>query len=217
MSKPLSTEEIQELRVAWLTAAAYLRLDNRVEYWFSKALEQYSEPHRHYHVLRHLHHMLSFLHSADDLGDEFWALCVFFIFFHDWVYRTEFTKIPAHSEKVSAHIGYCSLRDMGLDEVRSRLVEKWILASTHKGDVDGANTYVLDLDLLILSTSEEAYDEYCSDVRKEFGWVPEEQWRKGRADFLKGMLAKDKIFMTRPLEENAARANMARELQRLEF
>jgi hypothetical protein len=73
---------------------------------------------------------------------------------------------------------------------------------------------LIDLDLQILAARPEKYDLYAIHVRAEYDWVSDADFMRGRADFLKRMLARQRIFTNADLEA-PARANMTREYDRL--
>ncbi|MGZ7283798.1 HD domain-containing protein, partial [Streptococcus pyogenes] len=53
---------------------------------------------------------------------------------------------------------------------------------------------LLDADLAILGASEERYKRYAADIRKEYAWVPEADYRKGRAAVLERFLAAPRLY-----------------------
>jgi len=58
---------------------------------------------------------------------------------------------------------------------------------------------------------------YVRDVRREFGHVPDDAWRTGRAQVLRSLLALPRLFTTPPMHEQElrARANLSAELASL--
>ena len=76
----------------------------------------------------------------------------------------------------------------------------------------------LDMDLSILGAPPAAFDAYEEAIRREYDWVDEADWRKGRADVLKRFAARPAIFHTEVFGqrlEAPARQNIARSLARL--
>jgi predicted metal-dependent HD superfamily phosphohydrolase len=98
-------------------------------------------------------------------------------------------------------------------------VAAWIRATAHgtispaASDADLA--FLLDIDLSILASPPDAYREYVAAVRREYGHVPEDQFRAGRARVLRHFLDRPALYITPSLHavwENAARSNLAAEL-----
>ena len=76
-----------------------------------------------------------------------------------------------------------------------------------------------DADLGILAAGADRYTAYVAAVRREYAHVPDDQFAAGRAAILRDLLAKPTLFHTayaREHWEDAARANVARELAELE-
>ena len=77
----------------------------------------------------------------------------------------------------------------------------------------------LDMDLSILGAEPVGFDEYEAAVRKEYAFVDDEGWRRGRAAVLRGLLEREWIFhskLLRGLYEDAARKNLRRSMASLE-
>ena len=74
---------------------------------------------------------------------------------------------------------------------------------------------VVDIDLAILGADTARYREYEDQIRQEYAWVSEEQFRRARCDILAGLLARPCIFSTPPFHddlERSARANLEQSL-----
>ena len=77
---------------------------------------------------------------------------------------------------------------------------------------------LVDIDLSILGQSEEKFDEYELQVRKEYEWVSEGAFVTGRSAILKSFLNRPTIYSTqffRNKYEAQARRNIDRSLSRL--
>ena len=94
------------------------------------------------------------------------------------------------------------------------------LTETHTPDDGDANGCALsDADLGILAAPRERYDEYVAAVRREYGHLPDDVFSAGRADVLRALADKPRLFHTayaREQWEAAARANLERELGTLD-
>src|SRR6185312_16939040 len=90
------------------------------------------------------------------------------------------------------------------------------LTEAHRSEADDRNAAVLcDADLAILGASGERYRQYAREVRQEYAEIPEEAFRRGRAEILRSLLQADTLFRTaaaRERYEDRARANLAAEI-----
>jgi predicted metal-dependent HD superfamily phosphohydrolase len=93
------------------------------------------------------------------------------------------------------------------------------LTETHAPAEDDRNGQVLcDADLAILGSSPDRYATYAAAVREEYAFVPEEFYRKGRADVLTQLLSLPALFHTPEAHERfetRARHNIETELMLL--
>jgi 8-oxo-dGTP pyrophosphatase MutT (NUDIX family) len=76
---------------------------------------------------------------------------------------------------------------------------------------------LFDADLAVLAADTAEYDRYAAAVREEYAHVPDDQFVAGRSAVLRRLL-KRRIFSTTVMRprEAAARANLLRELRRLD-
>ena len=84
---------------------------------------------------------------------------------------------------------------------------------------DGAEAWLVDLDLAVLARSEQGYQEYIQAIRKEFWIYPGFLYRPGRIKVLRHFLDMEFIYNTpygRQQFEEQARKNLAFELRQLE-
>jgi predicted metal-dependent HD superfamily phosphohydrolase len=77
--------------------------------------------------------------------------------------------------------------------------------------------YVVDADLSILGGTAADFDRYEGQVRQEYAFVSEPDWRAGRARILRVFLDRPKIFLTPEFAslEGPARANLERSIEGL--
>jgi len=181
--------------------------------------ERYDEPHRRYHDLRHIETVLTLvdeLAAAEDLGDDQRAVLRLAAWFHDAVYDPTATD----NEESSALLAETTLTEVGASlgvvvEV-ARLVR---LTTAHEAAADDLVGAVLcDADLAVLASRPDRYDAYSAAVRQEYAFVPDEQFRAGRAEVLQRLLARDRLYATeaaRSRWERSARANLEHELATL--
>ncbi len=175
-------------------------------------VSRYSEPHRHYHTVDHLHALFSNLGAHQGLASDPVAITAA-ICYHDAIYDTRRND----NELRSAELAHAELEKIGWTAPKLGKVTAMILATQHHNlPVPDADTLLfLDLDLSILGASEQAYDSYRAAIQREFKWVPDVVYEQGRSQVLKNFLLRDTIFKTPALTElweASARANLAREL-----
>ena len=80
-------------------------------------------------------------------------------------------------------------------------------------------SFGLDADLFILAQSQDVFDEYESNIRKEYAWVEELAFRKGRSEILSNFLNnRPSIFLTSYFKnkyEKQARKNLRKSILKL--
>lgn len=206
------------MRVRWNQLAVRLGLCQTLldEVW--DVIEtKYGEAHRCYHTLAHLEDMLT---KADELGGLIADRDAVDLatYFHDIIYD----PLSRTNEEDSADL-FSSLLGDHLPAALTAKVHLMILATKqhscdHEADQDVR--YFLDLDMSILSSSEQRYAEYAAEIRQEYIAFDDSAYREGRAKVLEGFLTADKpIFATqlmRDRHEAAARGNLQHELRLLQ-
>lgn len=173
--------------------------------WWAELEARYSEPHRHYHTLTHIEHMLDLLPHADET-----VLAA--VWFHDAVYGA------GNDEEQSAALARAALAELRFPPDAVDAVEALILA-TKSHDLAGVplpHRAFLDADLAILGTDAARYDAYVDGVRREYSYVPEALFRDARAAILRRFLSRPRIYATEEFQEKferRARENIERELR----
>ncbi|MCD0485727.1 hypothetical protein LO771_25890 [Streptacidiphilus sp. ASG 303] len=178
-------------------------------------LRRWSEPQRRYHTTAHLAAVLDQVdalaeHAADADTVRLAA------WFHDAVHRPD----RSENEERSAALAERALTEAGLDRRRvsetARLVRLTAGHDPAPGDRDGE--VLCDADLAVLAGGPEAYAAYAAAVREEYGFVPEDAFRAGRAAVLRQLLGLPALYRTaaaRDRWEERARHNLATELELL--
>ncbi|RBM17795.1 metal-dependent phosphohydrolase [Streptomyces sp. PT12] len=176
-------------------------------------LRCWSEPHRRYHTRAHLAAVLDRLDELTAAGEggrvrpvALAAWC------HDAVYDP---RAPDNEER-SARLAEALLdADPDRDEV-ARLVRLTADHAPADGDANGAA--LCDADLAVLAGPPEAYAAYAAEVRQEYGFVPDADFRAGRAEVLRQLLVAPRLFRTdygAGRWESTARFNVRSELRLL--
>ena len=112
-----------------------------------------------------------------------------------------------------------ALRALGWPGDRTDAVRGLILATLHASLPLSADAAVVaDIDLAVLGKPQEAFDDYERAIRREYGHVAEAAFRAGRAEVLRGFLARPRIYATDSFArryEMTARQNLGRSLSAL--
>ena len=170
----------------------------------------HSSPDRVYHSLVHVEDCLDQLDRHRGRAEQVDSV-EFAIWFHDLVYDTKESDNEERSAEVASRfLDGTSLRDV---------VASLILATKHHEQVlEGDAALICDIDLSILGRGGDEYLQYARAIRKEYHWVPEADYSRGRTALLERFLSRDQIFRLpefRDLYEEKARANLQAEIDRL--
>jgi predicted metal-dependent HD superfamily phosphohydrolase len=177
---------------------------------------RWAEPHRRYHTTAHLRAVLAAIEPLADVAADADAVRLA-AWFHDAYYE----GCPGVDEERSAQLAQARLPACGVAPGRVREVARLVRITADHSYLPGdTNAAVLcDADLAILGGTPDDYDAYARAVREEYRHVPDEQFRRGRGAVLRRLLASPTLYGTEPgrdLWERRARANMTRELARLQ-
>ncbi|MEV3950737.1 MULTISPECIES: HD domain-containing protein [Streptomyces] len=178
-------------------------------------LDRWGEPQRRYHTTAHLAQVLDHVdtlagHAADP------DVVRLAVWFHDAVYRPD----RSENEERSAALAERALPEAGVPDAATAEVARLVrLTVTHDpadGDRDGE--VLCDADLAILASAPREYAAYAAQVREEYGFVPDDLFRAGRADVLRHLLGLPRLFRTphgAAVWEPRARQNVTTELELL--
>ncbi|MBI3857546.1 MAG: N-methyl-D-aspartate receptor NMDAR2C subunit [Planctomycetes bacterium] len=175
---------------------------------------RYEEPHRAYHTLRHVAHCLDELELVRGLAQDPVVLEMA-LWYHDAVYDPR----SRDNEARIAELAAAAAADLGLSQGRIGRVADLIMASTHHAlPVDPEARLFADIDLAILGQPSALFAEYERQVRVEYSWVPDPQFRAGRSAILQSFLDRPFIYGTsffRDKYEVMARLNLSVSLKQL--
>jgi predicted metal-dependent HD superfamily phosphohydrolase len=178
-------------------------------------IKRWSEPQRKYHTLDHLTAVLDRVDVLEEYAADP-AVVRLAAWFHDAVYLPE----RSTNEERSARLAERALPEAGVPAEKVAEVARLVrLTVTHDPADDDPDGQVLcDADLAILASPPDAYAAYAAAVREEYGFVPDDAFREGRAAVLRHLLTLPRLFRTphgqREWEERA-RANLRAELTEL--
>lgn len=174
----------------------------------------YSEPHRHYHNLRHISDCLMEFDRLAALAREPLAVELA-IWFHDAVYDPR----AADNEARSAQLAREWLREAVAGPALVESVSQLVLATkAHGGTLHADAPLLVDIDLSILGQSPGRFWEYEKQIRREYDWVPAAIFCRKRAEILEGFLERERIYLTDVVfqeREALARDNLRTSVGRL--
>ncbi|MFE4636585.1 hypothetical protein ACFRJ1_24845 [Streptomyces sp. NPDC056773] len=224
------THREQNLRDRWhaTTAAAGAAPGLDPAPYADRLLAAWAEPQRRYHTTAHLADVLARIDvlgtstregsdpATADLATADLAAVELAAWFHDAVYRPD----RSENEERSAALAERALPELGIDDARTAEVARLVrLTVTHDPAPGDANGELLcDADLGVLAGTPQEYAAYAAAVRAEYGFVPDEAFRDGRAAVLRQLLGLPRLFRTAygaAHWEAPARANLAAELAQL--
>ena len=181
---------------------------------YNDLVARYSEPCRVYHTLVHIRHCLDEFEQVRHLATNPDTVELA-LWYHDAIYNTK----AKDSEERSAVFAVEVVRNASLPDKLGQSVANLIMATKHsESPTDPDVQLLVDIDLSILGQSEEKFDEYELQVRKEYEWVSEGAFVTGRSAILKSFLNRPTIYSTqffRNKYEAQARRNIDRSLSRL--
>lgn len=209
---------MDEAEARWRAVAVDLALPEQTSHdLLDELILRYAEPHRHYHALPHV---LSLLQTLDELLDgapqEVVTSLRLAAWYHDIVYDTR----ARDNEEQSARLMLASLVPL---DVPAAIVDRAarMIRATAKHVIPGEcpeAALLLDADLAILGAASADYDRYAAQIRQEYEWVPEAEYRAGRTKVLTSFLTHEHIFLSpkmRERYEEPAIRNLTREIAAL--
>jgi predicted metal-dependent HD superfamily phosphohydrolase len=173
----------------------------------------YSGAGRFYHNLDHIRQVLAVIDGARELAANLPAVRLA-AWLHDVVYDTHAADNEARSATYAGRV--LAALDLPRDLIAQ--VQALILATKDHRAADADSALLLDADLSTLGSEYDQYRRYARAIRREYAWVPEAEYRSGRAKVLESFLRRERIYHTQPLFaalEAQARRNLAAELRDL--
>lgn len=174
-------------------------------------IRAYSAPGRHYHDVRHIEDCLAALDGVGGLIAREREILTAAIWWHDIVYD----PTRSDNEEESAKLAEANLA-LDLRHEVGRLIRLTRTHNVQPGDRLGA--IMISIDLGILGSDASAYAAYAAAIRREYGHVPDDAFRAGRAAVLESFAARPSIYPDAAFAarlERQARANIAREIKSL--
>ena len=179
-----------------------------------RVLAGYQAPDRHYHTVQHLAECFEHFDEGRELAERAGEVALA-LWFHDAIYDTH----RSDNETESAAWAARAVHEAGAGAEVADRIAGLVLATRHSSvPAAGDPSLIVDIDLAILGADRPRYDQYEDQIRREYAWVPEPEFRSQRRQILAGFLERPFIYSTtffRRRLEPAARANLARAVARL--
>jgi predicted metal-dependent HD superfamily phosphohydrolase len=190
---------------------ALLRLSDPAGDTWRDIETRYTETGRHYHTLDHVAQCLDQL--AGTAHDT--PLLRLAFYYHDIIYD----PCGDNNELLSARFATDSLTRLGLPDAKTAVVYDLIRATDHGNSPPVPHSGLIrDIDLAILGAEPGDYEEYATAIRREYGWLPDHKFNRGRINILLHFLNRPAIYETEAFHtrlEDQARRNLTNEIIRL--
>jgi predicted metal-dependent HD superfamily phosphohydrolase len=176
---------------------------------------RYSEPPRAYHTMQHIEECFAWFGQAHVLAHAKGEVACALLY-HDAIYDTH----ASDNEQKSANLALSVIEEYSVadTDVCDR-VESLILATRHAAEPRSQDEQLLvDIDLAILGAAPARFDEYEQQVRREYAWVEEANFRRERGRILRQFLERPTLYSTtffRERLEDQARHNLSRAIAAL--
>lgn len=194
----------KSLRESWVKVAG----DSSVaEKWWQKIINYYSEPHRYYHNSSHIAALLSLIPQVSpNLAEDDETILIYASFFHDLIYNPQ----SKNNELESSILWEEFSQEMSMENKIFQVVKDTILATAQhfQKPTHNISELFLDLDLSILGTTAEKFQEYEDNIRLEYGFVPENIYQVERIKIMKTLLNPYKTTIAQKLWGQAAENNL---------
>ena len=199
------------LQQSWRDLLSHWTVDSHVaDRKFVEVRQAYASPGRFYHTLDHVAAVLRTVsrltaHVRDRNAVELAA------WLHDVIYDSKAND----NEERSAQYAEALCGELAIPNgiIVASLIRT---TKTHDASNDADAQVLLDADLAILGANEVGYLDYAANIRLEYAWVPEADYRAGRARVLRGFLTRPRIYHFLSDLEESARHNISLEISRLE-
>ena len=178
---------------------------------WSELQTRYGESGRHYHTLEHVAFCLDQL--ATTAFDT--PLLRLALYYHDVLYD----PCGDDNDLLSACLATERLTNLGLPDSKTAVVYDLIRATDHGNSPPVPHSdLICDIDLAILGASPADYEKYAANIRREYLWLPDSKFNRGRMNILLAFLERPAVYQTPEFQkkfEDQARINLTNEVVRL--
>ncbi|MGB3713569.1 MAG: metalloprotease family protein [Candidatus Promineifilaceae bacterium] len=212
----LALNEVTLMQQRWFSLLDSLRIPlDAAREAFHELNNYYSRSDRYYHNLEHVGDVLDVIEELKELARDLGTVQLS-AWYHDVIYDAH----AKDNEVQSAAYAERRLSALGLPPAAAKRVSDMILATkTHiapDGDVDCQ--ILLDADLSSLGADQVTFERHSQALRKEFDWLPDQEYQLSRARFLSGILERNRIYLIDQVfekYEEQARENLTRAIDEL--
>jgi predicted metal-dependent HD superfamily phosphohydrolase len=178
---------------------------------FKELVRQYNTPKRYYHTFEegHIEFCIKtfFKHVVWQTINP--ITLVWQLLLHDSVMNFRRND----NDELSAQYAKWFLTKYGVSDRNAQKVAQAIMYHNHKTSVSDVDIKLaLDIDLFILAQPQNIFDEYEANIKKEYSWMEEGFYKRGRVSILEGFLKnRESVFLTEYFQdrfEQIARSNL---------
>lgn len=214
LSQAVDTHSLHEnLKIRWDSLWDRFHLIPRTGL-FETIISRWSESHRHYHTTYHLFECLNALDEIS-LYTEDCRPIEFALWYHDIFHNVGMQS----NEEKSAQLALSSFVKSGGDSTVGLRIRDLIMSTSHRDPIKTCDAAIIvDVDLWILGSSSDRFDQYEKQVRSEYPQMNDLFFAQGRTRLLKKFSEKKFIYRTplfRSSREDVARDNIDRSLRYL--
>lgn len=180
---------------------------------------RHAEPQRVYHIWAHIEALLAWYGQIKgQLKDP--RAVELAILYHDAVYDPRASDNEAQSAALLRRELETLVPRTLLEKTESLILATagHDLPETSDRDFLSDCAFFLDMDLSILGTPPAVFEAYEDAIRREYAFVPPDDYRQGRGRILGKFLARERLYFTDHFHdqlEDRARENLAWSLERL--
>jgi predicted metal-dependent HD superfamily phosphohydrolase len=204
------SENMPPLNVQWHELLRTWCVDRiKSDRTFAEISAAHAGPGRFYHTLDHVQAVLG---TVEDL-----ASCtknINAVKLAGWLHDVIYDSNASDNEERSAEYAEQLCKELAIPE-GPQVAAIIRMTRTHDAGEDVDAKVLLDADLSILGADQSEYQAYGENIRREYAWVPEPEYRSGRRQVLERFLARPRIYHFLSHLEEQARRNLAAEIGRL--
>lgn len=160
---------------------------------YLKLLASYAEPHRVYHGIQHLVECISLFEQVSHWARQP-ALLEVALWFHDTIYQTQ--PYTADNEQRSATWAEVYLQQCNVDPRIIQQVRDLVMATRHHQAKTVDEQLMVDIDLAILGSTPQRFEQYQQQIRQEYNFVPAALFNEKRKQVLYGFYQRERIYQT---------------------
>ncbi|XP_070510088.1 uncharacterized protein [Chironomus tepperi] len=189
--------------------------DEVLSEWQKKIEEQYSN--RHYHNLNMIEKKMEVIREFTD-DETLSCALIFASIFQYYHFDGKEDKVQDNCDEFKLFVEQAGIKDTALINRILRMLQDSTLTDDVEDFQDDVDIFK-DLELVILGSSNEDYNQYTRNVEKEYSSDNDDSYKKDRLKMLKTLLMIPSIYSNQTLRdkyEGTARTNINMEIEELE-